>query len=166
MTKRRVFYSFHYKNDNWRAALVRNIGSIEGNKPATDNDWEEITRGGDAAIKKWIDDQLNGRSCTIVLVGEETANRKWIDYEIKKSWSDKKGLLGIRIHKLKDSNGETSNQGANPFDGFTINSNSQKLSDIVRLYNPSGQTSQEVYKNISDNIDQWIEDAIKIRNQY
>ena len=28
---RRVFYSFHYQPDNWRAAMVRNIGSIEGN---------------------------------------------------------------------------------------------------------------------------------------
>ena len=28
--KRRVFYSFHYKPDNWRVATVRNIGSIEG----------------------------------------------------------------------------------------------------------------------------------------
>ena len=34
---RRVFYSFHYNPDNWRAAMVREIGSIEGNRPATDN---------------------------------------------------------------------------------------------------------------------------------
>ena len=31
--KRRVFYSFHYQADSWRASMVRNIGSIEGNKP-------------------------------------------------------------------------------------------------------------------------------------
>ena len=36
---RKAFYSFHYKNDNWRASTVRNIGSVEGNKPASDNDW-------------------------------------------------------------------------------------------------------------------------------
>ena len=39
--KRRVFYSFHYSPDNWRAAQVRQIGSIEGNSPASDNDWEQ-----------------------------------------------------------------------------------------------------------------------------
>lgn len=33
-TKRQIFYSFHYKPDNWRVAQVRNIGSVEGNKPA------------------------------------------------------------------------------------------------------------------------------------
>ena len=52
--KRRIFYSFHYKPDHWRAATVRNIGSIEGNKPAADNDWEAVKKGGDVAIKRWI----------------------------------------------------------------------------------------------------------------
>ena len=70
---RRVFYSFHYKPDNWRAAMVRNIGCIEGNKPATDNDWETVKKGGDAAIRKWIADQMKHRSCTVVLAGTSTA---------------------------------------------------------------------------------------------
>ena len=50
---RKSFYSFHYKPDNWRAATVRNIGAIDGNKPATDNEWESVTKGGDDAIKRW-----------------------------------------------------------------------------------------------------------------
>lgn len=54
---RRVFYSFHYKPDKWRAAQVRHMGVIEGNVPVSDNDWETITRGGDAAIERWIADQ-------------------------------------------------------------------------------------------------------------
>ena len=117
---RRVFYSFQNKPDNWRASQVRNIGKVEGNKPASDNDWETVTKGGDKAIQKWIDDQLNGRSCSIVLVGENTAGRKWIKYEKEKSWNDGKGLLGIYIHNLKNSAGEQSNKGKNPFDDFTM----------------------------------------------
>lgn len=46
MAPRKVFYSFHYKPDNWRASQVRNIGAVEGNKPASDNDWEEVVKGG------------------------------------------------------------------------------------------------------------------------
>jgi len=57
-TKRQVFYSFHYKPDSWRVSQVRNIGTIEGNKPAPDNDWETVTKSGDDAIKKWIEDQM------------------------------------------------------------------------------------------------------------
>ncbi|MEI9966285.1 MAG: TIR domain-containing protein [Candidatus Moraniibacteriota bacterium] len=28
-------------------------------------------KGGDTAIKKWIVDQMKGRSCTVVLIGEK-----------------------------------------------------------------------------------------------
>ena len=59
------------------------MGVGEGNKPATDNDWETITKGGDKAIQRWIDDQLDGKSCNVVLIGENTAGRKWIKYEIE-----------------------------------------------------------------------------------
>ena len=100
---RRVFYSFHYELDNWRASIVRNIGSIEGNRPATDNDWETVKKGGDKAIENWIAGQMSARTCTIVLAGSNTANRKWINHEIVQSWNKGLGVLVIHIHNLKDS---------------------------------------------------------------
>ena len=111
MIRRRVFYSFHYAADSWRAAMVRNIGVVEGNRPATDNNWEEVTRGGARAIKKWIAEQMKSRSCTLVLVGSHTADRRWIKYEIAKSWDDGKGVAGIRIHGLLDQKGDESRRG-------------------------------------------------------
>lgn len=162
MAKRQVFYSFHYKPDNWRASQVRNIGVVEGNKPASDNEWEEVCEGGDDAIQEWIDDSLEYRSCTIVLVGENTAERKWINYEIKKSWNDEKGLVGIHIHNLKNSNGDQSNKGSNPFEDITAGD--KKLSSIVKCYNPPYSTSTLVYDYITENLEDWIEEAIDIRN--
>ena len=32
MVKRRTFFSFRYKPDNWRASQVRNMGVVEGNE--------------------------------------------------------------------------------------------------------------------------------------
>ncbi|MDR2251725.1 MAG: TIR domain-containing protein, partial [Endomicrobium sp.] len=86
MTKRRVFYSFHYEKDVMRASQIRNIGVIEGNTPVSDNDWETVKRGGDIAIKRWIDDNMSGCSCLVVLIGENTAERKWVRYEIERAW--------------------------------------------------------------------------------
>ena len=91
--KRQVFFSFHYANDSWRASIVRNIGVVEGNKIVSDNEWEEVKRGGDEVIKRWINSNMEYRSCLIVLVGSETAGRKWIDYEINHAWS--KGMVNI-----------------------------------------------------------------------
>lgn len=159
---RRAFYSFHYVPDNWRASQIRNMGVIEGNKPASDNDWEEVTNGGDAAIQKWIDNQLNGKSVAIILIGEKTAGRKWIKYEIKKAWEEGKGVLGIYIHNLKDKDEEQSTKGNNPFDAYKIGEKS--MSSIVKTYDPSFSTSAYVYNHIKDNLADWIETAIEIRN--
>lgn len=162
---RRVFYSFHYKPDNWRVSQVRNIGAIEDNKPASDNDWETVTKGGEKAIEKWIADQMHGRSCVVVLIGSGTAGRKWINHEIVKAWNDKKGVLGVHIHKLKNSGGETSAKGGNPFDHVTLNGGAKKLSSVVKVYDPPGTDSSSVYNHIKDNLEKWIETAIDIRSK-
>ena len=164
MAKRNAFYSFHYKPDNWRSSQVRNIGVIEGNQPCSDNDWESVTKGGDQAIEKWITDQMKGRSCTLVLIGAGTAGRKWINYEIKKSWTDKKGLLGIYIHNLKDRLGNQSTKGSNPF--ATFNVGEKPLASIVEAYDPPYSDSKMVYNYICDNLEAWVENAIDIRAQY
>lgn len=165
MTKRRrIFYSFHYQPDNWRASQVRNIGVVKGNEPTSDNDWEQITRAGDNAIKRWINDQMKGRSCTVVLVGNKTAGRKWIKYEIKKSWNEGMGVVGIYIHGLKDRKGCTSEKGDNPFNCFEYED--KNLSSIVKCHNPPGRGSKEKYDWISKNIAALANEAVKIRNNY
>jgi len=163
---RRVFYSFHYKPDSTRASKIRTMGVIEGNASASDNDWESITGGGDKAIQKWIDDQLSGRSCTIVLIGQNTAGRKWINYEIGKSWNEGKGLFGIYIHNLKDIAGYQTTKGNNPFDEFTMDRDKSKLSTIVKSYDPPYYDSKQVYGYIHQNMVNWIEEAISIRENY
>ena len=161
---RKAFYSFHFKLDNWRAAQVRNIGVIEGNKPASDNDWEDVKAGGDDAIQKWIDAQLKGTTVAIILIGENTAGRKWINYEIEKAWKEKKGVLGIHIHNLQNKDGEQSKKGSNPFSKFTVDSVS--MSEIVKTYDPPYSTSTYVYDYIKENLEDWIEQSIEIRGKY
>jgi len=140
------------------------MGVIEGNAAATDNDWEAVKKGGDAAIQKWIDDQLYGKSVAIVLIGSATAGRKWIDYEIKAAWNAGKGVMGIYVHNLKDADTKQSHQGANPFTGFNISGTS--LSSIVKTYAPPYSESKQVYGYIKDNLAVWIEEAIEIRAKY
>ena len=159
----RAFYSFHYAPNNWRAATVRKIGAIEGNKPAPDNDWETVTKGGDAAIKKWIADQMKGRSCTVVLIGSNTAGRKWITHEIIKSWDDGMGVVGVHIHGLKNSDGKVSAKGVNPFASIGYGNTGKKLSSIVKCYNPAGSNSQERYDWIKTHLANAVAEANKIR---
>jgi len=165
-SKRQIFYSFHYDNDVFRVQQIRNIGALDENKPVSVNDWETVKKGGEKAIEKWIDDNMKYRSCVVVLVGWETANRPWVNYEIKKAWNDGKGLLGIFIDDLIDPRYSRefplfgkSNRGVNPFDNILL-MNGEKLSSEVICYAPP---SIGTYKYISDNIEDWIENAINAR---
>lgn len=144
---------------------MRNIGVVAGNEPAKDNDWETVKRGGDAAIERWINEQMNGRTCTVVLIGAQTAGRKWINYEIIKSWNDGLGVVGLHIHGLQDSNGNLSAVGANPFYGITW-PNGKRMSEIVKTYNPVGVDSKAVYAWISYYLSAMIEEAVTIRQDF
>jgi len=156
---RKVFYSFHYDNDVFRVQQIRNIGILEGNPPTTANQWEHLKQEGDKAVQKWIDDNIHGKSCLIVLIGEETASRKWVQYEIVKAWNDGKGVLGIYVHNLKDPNTGIGKKGLNPFDKIELD-NGEKLSKYVRCFNPS---SSNTYSDIASKIDSLIEEAIDLR---
>jgi len=160
MAKRQVFYSFHFGNDVMRVQQVRNMGVIEGNTPVSPNEWETVKRGGNSTIEKWIEDNMKYKSAVVVLVGEETSKRPWVEYEIKKAWNDKKGLVGIYIHNLNCPNNGKCKKGNNPFAQFTLGE--KQLSSIVNCYDPGN----DAYNNIKNNIDTWIEEAIKIRNSY
>jgi hypothetical protein len=138
---------------------------IEGNTPVSDNDWEEVTGGGDPAIEKWIAGQMKGKSCTVVLVGSNTANRKWINYEIVKSWEANMGVVCIRIHGLKNLDGEISKMGKNPLDYIIHGETKKKLSSIAKCYNPKGENSKERYAWISKHLANAVAEAIKIRNE-
>lgn len=160
---RRVFYSFHYEPDNWRASQVRNIGAVEGNQPAKDNDWETVKRGGDAGIQRWISDQMSERTCSVVLIGAQTAGRKWINYEIIKSWNDGLGVVGLRIHGLQDSGGNLSTAGSNPFFELSFGQNGKRMYEVVKMYTPVGTDSKPVYAWIRQYLSAMIEEAVTIR---
>lgn len=156
---RHVFHSFHYDQDCTRVNQVRHIGFIEGNRSAHPNEWEQIMRT-DAGVERWIEDQLYGRSCTIVLIGSFTASRPWVRYEIGRSWDLGKGVFGIHIHNLKDLDGYQSPKGPNPF-SYVGN-----LGSVVPVYDPPYWDSKDVYAFIANHIEGWIDHAIELRNRY
>ena len=175
MPKRQVFFSFDYDEDVMRVAQVKNIGAIEGETIVSTNEWETIKRGGDEAIKRWIDYNMTNRSCLVVLIGKKTHKSRWVDYEIKKAWNDGKGIVGIYIHNLKDPRTGTTVQGENPFKHIYINQYTKKIEDSFHglLYNPVQPLSlfvrcfepvwYDAYGDIRDNLESLIEEAVTRR---
>lgn len=157
---RSVFFSFHYQRDIWRVNVVRNhFLTLRGYNLAGYWDhslWEEVKRDGDLALKGLIDNGLQGTSVTVVLIGVETAQRRWVDYEIKKSYERGNGMLGIYIHNIGNREGQKDDRGANPFYNFTVERNSERvfLSDIYHTYD---WVADKGYNNFST----WVENAAK-----
>ena len=98
------------------------------------------------------------------MAGSNTANRKWINYEIVESWNKGKGVLVIYIHKIKNSLGDQSSKGNNPLYYVEHGPTQKRLSSIAKAYDPPRETSKGAYKYIEDNIEDWIEEAIRIRS--
>ncbi|WP_426293288.1 TIR domain-containing protein [Dyadobacter endophyticus] len=156
-----VFYSFHFDNDVFRVQQVRNMGALDGNPPVTANEWESIKRKGAAAVQNWIQDNMAYKKCAIVLIGTQTHERPWVQYEIKKAWNDGRGVLGVYIHNLNCPKNGKCRQGINPFSQFKIGTTN--MSYIVPCYDP---TPTDAYNSIKSNIDLWVDDAIRIRGLY
>lgn len=160
MAKRQVFFSFEYNKDAWRASQVKEMGKVDDSSTFSSNDWEEVKEKTDAKIKEWIDSQMAKRSCLVVLIGHSTSGRKWINYEIEKAYELNKGIVGIYIHNLKDSQGNQTTKGSNPFYNILIGKDKERLSKYVTCFDSSYSSSTYVYDDIKNNIEQLIEDAI------
>jgi len=165
---RRVFFSFHYQKDIWRVSQIRNSRVAKDWETNTFLDaasWESVRRKGDAAVKSWIHRQLAGTSVTVVLIGSQTAERRYVQYEIEESHRRGNGLLGIHIHRMKNQHGETSSSGRNPLSNITVevrepfvglwpNKKKKRLSAIYPTYD---WVDDDGYQNIG----QWIENAAR-----
>jgi len=119
-------------------------------------DQEEVKRESNAAIKQWIDDQLENTSVTAVLIGEETADRDFVQYEIAKSIERGNALLGIRIDSLKNKQGRTGSRGENPLAHYVLDTRSEEvpLSDIFSTYRWKEDNGKQ-------NISKWVEEAVQ-----
>ncbi len=156
---RRAFFSFHYKNDVWRANQVRNSWVTQGKEAAgfiDSAEFEKIKEKGDNAVEDWIDEQLKGTSVTVVLIGSETSNRKYVKYELKESYKKGNGFVGVHIHNLKDKDGNTSAKGETTFGELEkdINGESIYFFQVAKIYD---YVDDDGYNKLGN----WIEKAAK-----
>jgi hypothetical protein len=192
---RRTFFSFHYQADVTRAWVVRNswvtkVGQGEREDAGffDSSVFEATQRVSDEALKRFLREGLNNTTVTCVLVGSQTTLRRWVRYEIFRSFIRGNGLFAVRIHSIAGFNRMPSVIGPNPFDdvAFAVDGDQLRfkeyttsgwqpatdvgamaLSDVV--YNLRGLTNHTlsnvfpIYEwdanNGYDNLGKWVETA-------
>jgi|CXWL01.1.fsa_nt_gi hypothetical protein len=127
-----VFFSFDYADvGNFRVNVVRNSWLLKNRQETfVDGSIWETTKGKcDAFLKKLIEEGLNRTSVTAVLVGQGTANRRWVNYEIVKSFERGNGILGVHINRIRGKDGYIVSRGANPLDrlGLKVSEEGKKV---------------------------------------
>jgi hypothetical protein len=135
---RRTFFSFHYESDVSRAWVVRNSwvaklaqGEREDVGFFDSSVFEAKERESDDVLKRFLREGLDNTTVTCVLVGKQTALRRWVRYEILRSFMRGNGLLGVRIHSIPNLQKMTSQAGPNPFDclAFRIDGDRMKFQE-------------------------------------
>lgn len=148
----------------WRVNQVRNSWVAKEDRESAGfidaAEWEVVKKDGEDAIKDWIDEQMHGTSVTVILIGNETAERDWVHYEIKKSIERGNGLVGIKVHSLKDKEGRTDFSGSNPLKKFVVEEDGEvkTLSNIFPTYHWERDKGRE-------NIGEWVEEAVQASEQ-
>jgi len=163
---RRVFFSFHYERDVWRANVVRNSWLTHSHREAAGfwdgSLWEDAQWQGDRALQNMIDSALYSTSVTVVLIGAETAQREYVQYEISASYQLGKGLLGIYIHNIADMSRTVDRKGRNPFHELVDSSTGDRLSDLFTTYD---WIDDGGYHNLGDWVEEAAREAARCRRQ-
>ncbi|MBN2101985.1 MAG: TIR domain-containing protein [Candidatus Aenigmarchaeota archaeon] len=159
---RKVFFSFHYEKDAWRAGQVRNSNVVRSEDTTgfiDASEWEKVKERGQDAIKNWINEQLKGTSITVVLIGSETSERDWVKYELQRSYEKGNAFLGIFIHNLEDQEKRTTSKGDTRFGelGKDSEGKSVYLFQLAKFYD---WKNDDGYNNFT----KWIEEAISNQN--
>lgn len=110
---RNTFFSFHY-DDADLASQIRECNRFTKDRFDFRDwaPWETVRLRSWSAIKAWIDDQLVGTSVTVVLIGQETALRGAVRYEIEASVLRGNGIIGVYLNQMQGL--KTRNRGVRP----------------------------------------------------
>ncbi|MBW2570427.1 MAG: TIR domain-containing protein [Deltaproteobacteria bacterium] len=99
---RKVFVSYSHRLDQTVADDFRSIFSDERDAFIDKSIREDIGELGNETIKSRLSTLIRDASVTVVLIGQDTGGRSWIDWEIYNSLrqgfqNERNGLLGVRI---------------------------------------------------------------------
>ena len=137
---RRTFFSFHYKPDVLRAWVVRNSWVTKVTQGERDSAgffdssvFEASQRENDESLKRFLREGLKNTSVTCVLVGENTTLRRWVRYEIFRSFMCGNGLLAVRINTIVAPRSPATPAGSNPFDdlAFTVDDDRVRFKEYM-----------------------------------
>jgi hypothetical protein len=96
--KRSIFVSYHHGGDRvYYDAFARLFADTYQMVQDNSVEREIDSDNSEYVIQKIRDEHITGSSCTVVLCGADTPNRKFVDWEIKATLSKEHGLIAVQL---------------------------------------------------------------------
>ena len=107
-TRRKIFVSYHHGGDQWYYNEFSRLFHDEWEAVYDNSLDRQIDSENTLYVMQRIRDNfIHGTSCTVVLIGGQTHQRKYVDWEIKATLNKDHGLLGIVLPThVRNANGE------------------------------------------------------------
>jgi hypothetical protein len=148
LVRRKVFLSYYHGDKLWTRDFVNRFGGANGafipRVLGLDDDKINSVKP-DYVIDTIREQYIAGSTVSIVLIGQCTHSRRFIDWEIKRGISNKNGLIGIML---------PSNSSVHLPERFEMNYQA----------NNSGYAKFYSYPESLVQLYRWIEDAYNYRN--
>ncbi len=141
---KRAYFAFHYQDVcDFRENVVRNHWMTKPHREAAGffdaSLWEDAKKHGDIAIKRLINAGIEGTSTTCVLIGSHTYNRRWVSYEIMRSFKRGNSILAVHINSIAGKDKKTKPLGPQSASLFGSDIHRQRTHD-----NPSRRNRRKM----------------------
>ena len=154
----KFFFMFDTDGDLSRARKLTATDDVKVTAEPPIADYASMVDQSDDEIRFWIDAQLAATSCLVVLIGQNTANQRWVKYAIGMARQLELPMIGVAIDKLTDDGGNQGVVGPNPFTNAGM---SARAISALEIYEPPFTTSSFARAHIRYGLPEWVETAIR-----
>lgn len=93
-----VFVSYVYEDRHWKDKVIEwaGAGRLGWDIVAT-AETRDVRQDGERAVRAYLSPKLTGAAVVLVLVGQNTHNHAWVEYEVNHALSQRKKVVLVRI---------------------------------------------------------------------
>lgn len=93
-----IFASYKYEDKEYKDKIEQwALEGLLGFNVRITGESKDVRQGGQSAIRGHIHPMIEGATCMILIVGQDTHNSSGVDYELRNATSARKPIIAVRV---------------------------------------------------------------------